>query len=149
MELGALASEDVKNILMTADLSTESYWASAVHLVVGIDDETADDGPLDLWVGVSDLTDTEVEEFLEQTLSFAEGNISEKEINSRGRYLRHLGILDTSGEGFNNGRVKKLKLGFGLATGQSIKLFARNMGQTALTSGATIHIQGQLHGNFR
>ncbi len=150
LALGALAAGDVIAGQMTPDLATERYYANSIHATYTVSDEIAAEGPLDVWVGISDLSAAEVEAFLEQTAGFAAGNITEREINSRGRFVKHVGVMPFSitGSEFNDGKPVKTKLGFYIQTSQSLKVFVRNLNDTVLTTGAILNVTGILHGNF-
>ncbi len=135
---------------LTADTATERYWANSVHLTASIADATAGEGPIDLWVCHSDLSTSEFDAFIANSTSFAAGNISSKEIQSRGKWAKHLGTieLDAASNVLEDGRLMKVKLGFMIETSQTIFLHAINQGGSTLTTGALAVAQGTLHGNF-
>ncbi len=148
LALGALAAQDVIAGQLTADVATEAYWANSAHVTVVCEGLAATEGPLDVWIGSSGLTAAQVEAFLETSTSFAMQDISAKEIQSRGRYVKHVGTLTDKDDSLNEGRTMKVKLGFKIATGQSLTVFVRNQQSAVLTTGTFVLVQGTLHGNW-
>jgi len=110
----------------------------------------AADGPILVGLAHSDYSDAEIEAWLELTSSWAEGNlVASKEVANR--LCRRVGIFDTPATlalatSLNDGKAIKTKLNWLLIEGQTIKVWAYNMGTSALTSGAIVHIQG--HANL-
>ncbi len=106
-------------------------------------------GPIMVGIAHSDYTDAEIEEVIEMTDSWDEGNLVEQELSKR--KIRRIGIFDLDGSGsdtvLNDGKPVKTKLNWILNSAQSLRLWAYNMGANALaTTVPVVRIQG--HANL-
>ncbi len=80
----------------------------------------------------SDYTDAEIEEYIETTDSWDQGNLVQgKEV--RKRLIRRIGIFGSSGV-LNDGKPIHTRLNWLLRTGQTISLWAYNRGASALAT---------------
>ncbi len=120
-----------------------------------LDDFTAisDVGPIMVGVAHSDYSDAEVEEFIENTGSWDEGNlVQQKEIGRR--LIKIVGVFVSGGQPtglisdvLNNGKAMKTKLGWILTTGDTLTLWGYNLGSANVaTSVPNVYCQG--HANL-
>ncbi len=95
------------------------------------------DGPILCGVAHSDYTDAEIEEWIENTGSWDEGDLVNQEIG--GRKIRRVGIFDTPAAAtqaavLNDGKAIKTKLNWILLQGQTLKHWFYNLGTSALAT---------------
>ncbi len=132
---------------------TEQAWLSSVKCSWALRDMTAApaDGPI--WAGVShsDYTTAEIEEWIENAVSWAEGDQIGREVARR--KIRQVGIfrVDPSQTGIgavvlNLGRPTTTKCGWQLSTGQTVRFWYYNQSSGALTTGAVALVNG--HANL-
>ncbi len=139
--IGTVLDEVVRERTLISSI-VAVYSASDVTLGSGI-------GPILVGVAHSDYSDAEIEEVIEMTDSWDEGNRVEQELSKR--LIRRIGIFhfETSGGDsvLNEGRLIKTKLNWVLNSAQSLKLWAYNLGANAFaTTVLLIAIQG--HANL-
>lgn len=96
-----------------------------------------DVGPIMIGVAHSDYTAAEIEAYIENTGSWNRGDMVSQEISKR--LVRRLGIFEIPDDAqdavvLNNGREFKVKLNWKLITGQSLELWAYNLGSAALST---------------
>lgn len=108
-------------------------------------------GPIMVGVAHSDYSAAEIEEWIENTGSWSEGNlVQSKEVGRR--QIKMLGIFRERTSALEtmtlwNGVVKKIKLGWILTTGQTLDLWAYNLGGVAVaTTTPSFHLEG--HANL-
>ncbi len=111
----------------------------------------ADDGPIAVYISHSDYTDAERQAVIDATQSWDEGDLIGQEVAKR--KMRHIGtfkkVVDASGVAalvLNDGKPIKTKLNWILTTGMTLNVSAFNLGSDALTTGATLFVQG--HANL-
>ncbi len=149
--LGALAGADVL-VQAVQDSVEERAWLSSIVGTYTMKDLTItpDAGPLHLGVAHSDYTDAEIEEWIELTTGWAEGDQVSREIAKR--KIRRIGSWEASGQALatqvlNDGRPITTKCKWMLTTGQNIKFWVYNSGTAALTTTAPdVTVQG--HANL-
>ncbi len=149
--LGSLAGADVLTSAVQ-DAVEERAWLSSVHASYTMKDLTItpDAGPLHMGVCHSDYSDAEVEEWIELTTGWAEGDLVAREIAKR--KIRRIGSFEASGQalatqGIQDGRMITTKLGWMLTTGQNIRFWVYNSGTAALaTTAPDVTVQG--HANL-
>ncbi len=112
---------------------------------------TANDGPIMVGVAHSDYTDAEIEEVIENAGSWNTADkIQQREVGRR--LVRIVGTFPAAAQSggstvLNDGRNIKTRLNWMLATGQTLRLWAYNLGTSALgTTVPTVHLQG--HANL-
>ncbi len=111
-----------------------------------------DDGSGPLMVGIAhgDYADAEIEEFIEATGSWDEGNLTEQEISQR--KIRRIGsmtgpISAPGGAILNDGKPVKTKLNWILNDGETLKFWCYNQGAAPLaTTVPVLRIEG--HANL-
>ncbi len=130
----------------------ERTWLSSVKAAWSIESITAVEGAGPMMCGLahSDYSDAEIEEFLENTGSWNEGDLVNQEIAKR--KIRRVGVFDTpqaveDAVVLNDGRPITTKCGWILLQGQTIRLWVYNMGQSAFaTTDPELLVQG--HANL-
>ncbi len=112
---------------------------------------TTDAGPIQFGLAHSDYTDTEIEEWVENTGDWDAGNKISEEIANR--WIRKIGVFQTRDTGssgswsFRDGAMVKTKLNWLLTTGDTVKMWAHNMGSAALaTTNPDLELEG--HANL-
>jgi len=151
LQLGTLAAKDLVLIQFGEVVNERTLVSSIVAAVsvVGITPE-AGVGPVLVGIAHGDYTAAEIEEFIETTDSWDEGNLVEQE--TAGRKIRRLGILRTPDSATESsrladGRQMKTKLNWILTQGQTLSLWAYNMGAAPFsTTDPRIDLQG--HANL-
>ncbi len=104
---------------------------------------TANEGPVMIGVALSDYTQAEIEEYLEQSSDWDPGNLVAQEEGSR--RVRRIGTFapqTVADAALNDGRVIKIKLNWKLMEGDTLQFWAYNQGGATLTSG-TLEISGK------
>lgn len=116
----------------------ERTWLSSVRATWSLGNLTDafSEGPITVGLAHSDYTDAEIEEFLEVTGSWDEGNLGHQEQASR--RVRVVGTFPSSDQALgvttlNDGKPITTKCGFMLLTGQTAQFWAYNSGSNALT----------------
>ncbi len=109
----------------------------------------AGDGPIVVGVAHSDYSDAEIEQVIENTGSWDEGDLVQQEVAKR--KVRTIGIFsefsgDVNTFTLNDGLPIKTKLNWMLTTGDTLKMWAFNQGSGALTTGANMSCIG--HANL-
>lgn len=146
LDLATLASKDVLSVLFDETVIEQMRISSldARYTLSGYTPQDSD-GPIMIGIAHSDYLDSEIEEWIEATGSWNPWDLSEQERSKR--LIRRVGIFEapaTVGENavLNGGRNIKTKLNWSLATGQTLRLWAYNMGNAGLTTGAEIMAMG-------
>ncbi len=148
--LGTLAANT--GILEASDTVGERTRITSVDVTYTLSGMTAGDdiGPIEVGFAHSDYSLAEIEEFLELTTSWNEGDLIDKEVSSR--LIRRIGVFDTpaaAGESYtlNDGKPIKTKLNWILNAGQGLNWFCYNQGGNPLaTTDPNCHIVG--HANL-
>ncbi len=121
-------------------ISADLYWAMRNH--------TAGEGPVIVGVAHSDYTDVEVAENLNLTGMEDPGD---KVAQEQGRRLiRRTGQFSGIGtdEVLNDGRAKRVKIGFVITDGFSLAFWAQNKNGGALTTGTVVETSGKIYGRW-
>ncbi len=105
---------------------------------------TVGEGPIVFGLAHSDYSAAEIEESLEAVTSWNLSNMIERE--QAGRKVRTIGSLPilVAAEVMNNGVKMKIKLGFTVAAGHTLKLWGWNQSGSPLTTGGIVELQGRL-----
>ncbi len=154
LTIAALASRDVASIDFDETVNERTLVSSLVASY-SLDDltEGAGIGPIMVGVAHNDYTTAEVEEFIENTQSWNEGDMIGQEVGKR--KIRVIGIFRTAasiatGLGtatLNEGKPIKTKLNWILNQGQTLRLWAYNLG-TAPVATTTPEVSCQGHANL-
>ncbi len=109
----------------------------------------AANGPLLVGIAHADYSDAEIEEWIETTGSWNEGDLTQQEV--AGRKIRRVGILTepasaTESLALNDGKPIKTKLNWILNQGLTLKLWAYNMGTAAFaTTDPRVRAEGHVN----
>ncbi len=139
LPLLTLASLDVlgETLAATVDKPTR---AMSVDCLFALNGMTALEGPVDVGLAHSDYTDAEIEECLEAIGSWSS---DDKVANERAnRFVRRVGQLDAEHDELNDGKPVRVRLNWALASGSTLRYWARNVGSAALTTGAILTFNG-------
>lgn len=139
LDLGTLGADAL--VVDTFDeVVEESSLLSSIVATWSLDGIVAGQGPILFGVAHSDYTAAEIEEVLENTGAWKQGDkISQEKAK---RLVRIIGtFVGTQGTGtndakWNDGRPVKTKLNWRLQTGQTLDMWAYNISQAALTTAA-------------
>ncbi len=126
--------------------SLEAIWSMTAYT------PGTGDGPILVGLAHPDYTSAEIEEFLELTDSWDEGNLIEREVADR--RIRRIGVFRSGRTGtetdivvLNDGKAIKTKLNWMLQQGTTMRWWAYNMGSSALaTTVPLVHLEG--HANL-
>ncbi len=150
MGLGTLAANTAT--LGPTNTVTESTRCTSIKNVYSYSGYTTavDQGPIMVGVAHSDYSLAEIEAWIEQTTSWAAGDLIAKEISQR--KIRKIGIFPIGGSAgsvgtanvLNDGRPIRTKLNWMLHTGQGLNFFSYNLGSAALASSSpNVNVQGK------
>ncbi len=108
-------------------------------------------GPLMVGVAHSDYTDTQIEEYIEATTSWAAVNLPTREISQR--KIRRIGIFNVSLDALtievlNDGKPIKTKLNWVLGSGDTLSVWAYNTGAVAVSGATNPALRAQGHANL-
>jgi len=135
-----------------ADTVVDTTWVSSVKAAWTLAEFTpaAGDGPILVGIAHSDYSDAEIEAFVENiTGSWDAGDLVSQEIARR--KIRVVGTFpspDTSVATIvlNDGRQLTTKAGWSLSEGDTIRIWAYNTGDSSLTAGSAVRVNG--HANL-
>jgi hypothetical protein len=129
-----------------SDTVTEKTLISSIVVGIGLNDFTAGEGPVGVFVAHSDYTDQEIEEALETSTSWDEGDLVAREkANRKVRLLGMAQIEDDGEEVLFDGRQRKFKLNWILEAASTLQFGVYAQGG-ALTSGGQLDILGHANG---
>lgn len=150
--LGTLGSNTAVLDLMSETVNERTYVSSVdvIHALHGLT-PAAGDGPILVGFAHGNYQLAELEEWIEQTQSWNEGDVvGTREIGRR--LIKRVGIFPSAvGDGngnavLNDGKPIKTKLGWILTQGQTIAFWAYNTGGSSLaTTSPVYHVQGIAH----
>ncbi len=139
LDLGTLAAKTLISATLGGTVEERSLISSIVSSWALSDFTNAiGDGPIAFGVAHSDYSDAEIEEVLELTGTWKEGDLKAQEVMKR--KVRRIGVFpsspsDSSGNVVvNDGRPIKTKLNWILQTGKTLKIWAYNMGDSAIAT---------------
>ncbi len=154
LSFGTLAGATLVSVIFDETV-IERTRVSSVEATYAIENLTvgSGDGPIMVGLAHSDYTDAQIEEVIENAGSWNEGDlVQQKEVGRR--LVRTIGIF-SAGDGIgsvvsdvlNDGKPIKTKLNWILITGQSLRLWAYNLGNSSLaTTVPVVHCEG--HANL-
>ncbi len=146
--LGTLSASSV--IISTmAEVVVEKTWLSSVRAAWALQNYTTgtDDGPIMVGIAHSDYSAAEVEEWIENTAGWSQADLVAQEVGRR--KIRKVGIFESPASAaedsvLNDGKAITTKCNWLLLTGQTISLWAYNMGDSNLaTTDPDVHVQGK------
>ncbi len=142
LTLTTLASKTVVGVIFDSVVNERTLVSSVVaqYSLTNFTKSTGD-GPILIGLAHSDYSDSEIEEYLENTGTWNEGNLVSKEISAR--KIRRVGVFDNpldeaSAIVLNDGKAIKTKMNWILLQGQSLKVWAYNLGSSPLATTAPV-----------
>ncbi len=114
--------------------SGQEYWAISADMAVSLENVTEQTGgPLAFGLCHGDYSVSELDEWYEATNTLS-GDLKEQEEGRR--KVRDGGVFQTQSgtlavQNFNNGNMKRVKLGFRVEDGKTVNVWQRNMGDSA------------------
>ncbi len=138
---GTVAADDVTSSVL-AEVLTEERRILSVEATYAMEGLAAGDGPIEYGVAHSDYSAAEIEEAIEATGAWDEGDKVAQE--QAKRLVRQLGIFTAEETALNDGQPVKTRLNWRIATGDTLQFWIRNRG-IQLTTGMEITGQGVLH----
>ncbi len=150
LSLGTLAGRTLVSSGFDETVSERTY-ASSIVASWSLKEVTVvpNNGPLLVGVAHSDYGDSEIEQVIENTGSWDEGDLIAQEIAKR--KIRIIGTFGqtgaaTSWDVLNTGKPIKTKLGWILTTGDNLRLWAYNLGTAAFsTTVPELDVQGHIN----
>ncbi len=148
--LTTLAAATLVGVPFDSTVNERTYVSSLVGIWTLTQLTPATDvGPIMVGVAHGDYTDAEVEAFVELAGSWNEGNLTAQEIGQR--RIRVVGIFKqpasaTQAMTLNEGRSIRTKLGWILLQGQTLRLWAYNLGtQPVATTVPDLDLEGHVN----
>ncbi len=138
---GTVAADDVTSATLS-EVLTEERRILSIEATYALQGMAATDGPIEYGVAHSDYTAAEIEEALEATGAWDEGDKVAQE--QAKRLVRQLGIFSNEETALNEGQPVKTRLNWRIATGDTLQFWIRNRG-IQMTTGMEIVGQGVLH----
>ncbi len=146
--LSTLADATVLQTVLTS--LAQDFYAVSADVTVTFRGATATEGPIQFGFNNGDLSVTEVAEALDAAVTSESDIIAKERVR---RPVRRIGQVSDmhagGGEGFNDGKPKRVKLRFSLANAIQIEGWVRNQSGSALTTGAIVEWQGTIYGHWR
>ncbi len=138
LQLGTLGGTTIISTNVV-DVLTEKAYLTSVRLAWSLVRMTTatNDGPIMVGVAHPDYSGAEVEAWIENQASWEEGDVIGQEVGRR--KIRMVGVfLNPEGvdvvSRLNDGKPITTKCGWQLQTGQSVKIWAYNLGTSALAT---------------
>ncbi len=152
LDIGTLAADTLVSANFGASVD-ERTWISSLKAAWSLSGLTssAGDGPLLVGIAHNDYSSAEIEAFIENTGSWQEGDLVAQEIGKRKiRIVGSFESLDVAASGWmvmNDGKPITTKCNWVLNTGDTLKVWAYNMGDSAFaTTDPDLHVNG--HANL-
>lgn len=141
--LGTLAANTLVGVNFDEAVSDRSFLLS-MEAIWSLRDATSLEGGVMVGIAHNDYTDAEIEETIEATGSWDEGDLVQQERAKR--KIRRIGTFGglASDLVLNDGKPIKTKLMFSISEGQTLKLWAYNLTGAALTTGSVVHAEGHV-----
>ncbi len=151
LALGTLAGRTLVSTVFDSVVN-ERMLVSSIVARWAINNQTplALSGPIMVGVAHGDYTDAEIEEYLETTGSWDEGDLVAQEVGKR--KVRTVGIMNdpdlaSLSATLNDGKAIKTKLNWILNQGVTLKIWAYNLGTVALATTAPV-VKAEGHANL-
>lgn len=143
--VGALSPDTLTSTGATGITNHKDMYLISMDVAVAMQKNTAGDGPLEFGVAHGDYSDSEMEEWIEAIASWNDEDQVLQE--RRRRKCRKIGILPglSTEEVWNNGVMKRVKLGFTLQEGLDMAVWCYNADDTARNTGAKLRFTGTIY----
>ncbi len=151
LDLGTLAA---RTLISTPfdEVARERLKVTSVIATYSLSDVTVatGDGPVLIGLAHSDYSDPEIEAYIENSGSWDQGDLTQQEVSRR--KIRRIGVFESKDLAaevavLNDGKPIKTKLNWIMKTGQTVDLWAYNMGSSAFaTTNPTLRAAG--HANI-
>lgn len=129
-------------ILLASSTVNEKTFALSIESTHSLQGATVNEGPIDIYMAHSDYSLAEVEEYIESSGSWDEGNLQQQEVAKRKiRYVGTFENTEVEDQGF--GPVKT-PLKFMLLQGQGLNMVTYNRSGASLTTGSNSKITGHV-----
>lgn len=148
LALGTLA----KDTLLSGVVLTfgEDLFCISIDCLWSIEDPTTSEGPVQVGVSHGDLTDSEVLEALDASLTDPDDIIAKERSRRPVRRVGAFPLAVATAEVLNHGVQVRTPLRFSIGDGHSLDVWALNAGQNAnLTTGARVRAAGTLYGRWQ
>ncbi len=141
LDIGTLAANTLVSVAAAATVNERTFISSVrmMHSLANVTPQ-ADRGPLRVGIAHSDYTDAEIEQWIENTGSWNEGDKVSQEIAKR--KIKDIGVfgIDATSANvvlvLNDGKFITTKLGWILLQGQTVRFWAFNEGSQAYATTA-------------
>ncbi len=142
LALATLASDTAIVAVMTG-VATDTYRAVSVIATWALRGITGGEGPITVGYAHSSYTVTQIKECLE-AFSIDQGDKLSSEQASR--LVRIVGTFASEADTMlNDGKPIKTRLNWKIAIGSQVNLFAYNEDTAALSTGAVLHVAGNMY----
>ncbi len=141
MSLGTLANTTLIAAAFDESVNERSFLIS-MEATWHMQDISTSGGPVTVGVAHADYSAAEIEQWIENTGSWNEGNLVQQEISMR--KIRQVGVfaMNDSDESLNDGLLIKTPLRWIVNQGQGLSLWAYNDSGAALTTGNVVTVDG-------
>ncbi len=141
VSLGALAANAAISADFTADADEPLYMIDA-KLSAGLRTHTVGEGPILVGIAHGSYSASDIEEWIESTSDLGTLSLKQQEITKRS--IVFLGAVSGAlvDEALNGGVPIHVKLGFPLADGEGLVIWAYNRDAAALTTGSVVSSSG-------
>ncbi len=132
--------------LLGADLvpaADEAYRAISLDVAVAADAIVGGDGPVAVGIAHGDYTNAEIEEWIEATTSISRGD--QLVLEKARRKCRLIGELTAVNGAIGDGRRLRVKMGWAIPTGDTLKVWAYNYGSGPMTTGTRVSVSGKMY----
>ncbi len=146
--LGTLGDNTFLKVAVLNGNLTEDLQVISLDLTANLTGHTAGEGPINFGFAHSDYTVAELAEAVPTTSLLGPADKISQE-RSR-RLVRQIGVFRglNSDEGFNDGRMKRVRAGWVQQDGVDLNLWVVNRSNAALTTGSVFEAQGLVYGRW-
>ncbi len=147
--LSTLGDNTVLTTNITAAL-VEPLYVMSMDITWGLRGGTAGEGPIRCGANHGDYNVAEILEALNAGQQITGRNVDMIEKEQARRLVRKVMSFDglTTNEDWNDGNVKRVKLGWTIGVGKTLNLFEVNRSGAALTGGQVVEFSGKIYGRW-
>jgi len=137
------------NTLIAADvadlLTDRDAYIISGDIMVGLVNNVAGEGPLEVGLANNGYTTAEVEEWIENTGGMTSADLSQQEV--RRRLIRSIGMLSGVGatESLFDGAPRRVRIRFKLTAGAAISVWCYNHENAAKSGSAIVVVSGTIY----